>query len=250
MRQLLLLTAGALIAGTSIPAAQAGPVTLYFADLQPLNNSGVSGRARLELLDGNRLLVEIVASGLTPDQPHAQHIHGRFSNGATGSPVNSVTPTLANDTDGDGFIEVLEGAAAYGPVILPLSSPPAQNDDPSTQTFPTAPGGVINFRQIYDLSNEGQFFDPLAGTDYDGSDVLPLDLREIVLHGMFVEEGVGAGTDGEVNGTGGYLPVLPVAAGEIQAIPVPPAVFAAIPLFAALGGRSWLKKRLRGQRAE
>ena len=203
-------------------APQADPeVETFAAVIETLNGSGVTGVAHVTR-DGDELTVTINATGLAPDQPHAQHIHGRFEGNPATEPRearNSVRPTLADDTDGDGFIEVVEGAAAYGPIILPITSPPIDdNAMPLSQSSPTAPNGTIRFTQVYDLSKEQQFFDPLNGTDFDGEDVLPLPLREIVLHGGFVAAGVGAGTTGEVNGSGGYLPTLPVATGEIFSV--------------------------------
>jgi hypothetical protein len=187
--------------------AQAAPM-LYEAILAPLSGSGVSGLAKLSQ-DGNMLTVNITANGLTPNQTHVQHIHGRFD--AAGNPMNSVTPTLAQDTDGDGFIELAEGQATYGPIILNLDSPSGSGN------FPTAPGGMIDFTQTYNLSNSPSF---AAG--FSSEDLLPLTLREIVLHGRLLnsETGLGSGP-GEANGTPGYKVVLPVAAGEIRAVPVP-----------------------------
>ncbi|MFW8635548.1 hypothetical protein [Cribrihabitans pelagius] len=47
---------------------------------------------------------------------------------------------------------------------------------------------------------------------------MPLEFREIVLHGQNVGPGFGAGTDGEIDGSqDGFVGLLPVAAGEIEA---------------------------------
>ncbi len=201
--------AAALVGATLLASApvQAAPI-LYEATLASLSNSGVSGLASLSL-DGNLLTVSIMASGLTPNQPHAQHIHGRFDQ--AGNPINSVTPTLAQDTDGDGFIELAEGLPSYGPIILVLDQPPGSGQ------FPTAPGGTVNFLQTYNLANSPSF----AG-GFGMSDLLPLDLREIVLHGRLLDSQTGLGFGpGEADGTPGYKGVLPVAAGEIRAVAVP-----------------------------
>ncbi|MGK7871465.1 PEP-CTERM sorting domain-containing protein [Falsiroseomonas sp. E2-1-a20] len=202
-------TLASTLAGVMMLAApaQAAPM-LYEAILTPLSGSGVSGLAKLSQ-DGNMLTVNITASGLTPDQLHVQHIHGRFD--AAGNPMDSVTPTLAQDTDGDGFIELLEGLATYGPIILNLDGPPGSGG------FPTAPNGMVNFMQTYDLPNSPSF---AAG--FGSEDLLPLTLREIVLHGRLLDSGTGLGFGpGEADGMPGYKVVLPVAAGEIRAVAVP-----------------------------
>lgn len=187
--------------------ATAAPL-LYKANLIQLNGSGVSGTADLTL-DGNQLTVHIQASGLEANQPHAQHIHGLVD--GAGNPINSTSPGPAQDADNDGFVELAEGLPNYGPVLVPLTSPPG--GDPAG--FPTAPGGTIDFTQIYDITDTGIY----AG-GFTSAQLLPLDLREVVLHGMTVGA-VGAGTPGEVDGTAGYKAVLPVASGEIFQIPEP-----------------------------
>ncbi len=227
-------------ASLALGAASAPAVMLYEATLTPLNGSGVSGLAAL-VLDGDMLTVTITAEGLEPNQTHAQHIHGLFDMGS-GDPSDSTTPTIADDADGDGFIEVLEGVPAYGDVLLPLTSPPPSNNDAGTAVFPVAPStGTLVFSATYNLADEGQFFSPVTGTDYDGQDLLPLQFREIVLHGMTVDGSAGAGTDGEIDGAAGYKASLPVASGEIVlAVPEPTslaACFAALAAVAGLGRR-------------
>src|SRR5687768_906530 len=194
----------------------------FTATLEPLNNSGVSGTAEMTLED-NLLTVTVNARGLEANQIHPQHIQGRFDESTPGTPggaSDSVRPTTADDADADGFIESGEAVVSAGSIILPLSSPPGNDtaaDPASTLTFPTANAdGTITFTQQYDLSNAAQFFDPGGtATDRTGADVLPLDLRTIVIQGLTVAEGVGTGSTGEVNGTAGYKQTLPVAAGEI-----------------------------------
>ncbi|MBC7908617.1 MAG: hypothetical protein H7Y60_17955 [Rhodospirillaceae bacterium] len=160
----------------------------FSAPLQSLNNSGVSGEVRVGI-SGNQMQVQVTATGLEADQTHPMHIHGL---GDSVGPLDSSVPPASADTDGDGFIELQEGTPFYGPVLLPL------------EPFSTAPGGAITFEQGYDLT----------------ADLLPLTLREFVLHGASVTGTVGAGTAGEVDGTASYKVTLPVAVAELQAQPL------------------------------
>lgn len=206
-RGLALSLAAGLLA---LPTLALATPTLYHVSLTTLNNSGVTGMATLSL-DNNMLMVHIIASGLMPNMMHMQHIHGTFD--SANKPSQAVLPTLAaNDTNGDGVISVGEGAAAYGDILIDLSSPPGggMND------FPTAPTGKIDFTQIYDLTNSTTFNAP-----YGKNDVFPLTFREIVLHGLDVPINLTDG--GTMYEKGQYDPLLPVAAGVIQAgaLPVP-----------------------------
>ena len=185
---------------------------VWTVDLTALNSSGVSGSAILAVNteeDGTRYLnVAVTATGLTPNETHVQHVHGLFDE--AGTPIDSVTPTLADDADRDGMVEVLEGVGRYGDVLLPL--------DDMMDTMPVADEtGLVSFIQSYELGDASNFFSPVTDTDYTADDLMPLELREVVLHGVAVPDGVGEGTDGEVNGgENGYVPILPAAAGTIE----------------------------------
>ncbi|MBD0270691.1 MAG: hypothetical protein ICV73_02065 [Acetobacteraceae bacterium] len=179
---------------------------IFRADLQALNNSGVSGYAELAR-QGDRLTVRVQAEGLEADQTHIQHIHGRV--GEDGGALESNVPGEAFDADGDGFVELAEGIPSYGPVLFNLTSP--QGAD--LAGFPTAPGGNVDFAETYDLSQSGGF-----GMGFDASNFAPFDLREYVIHGLSVDGSKGAGTPGEVDGTGGYKLVLPAASAEFEAV--------------------------------
>ncbi|MBV8589251.1 MAG: PEP-CTERM sorting domain-containing protein [Acetobacteraceae bacterium] len=199
---------------TAASVGHAEPIS-YVAALAPENNSGVSGTAQLTLND-NLLTVHILATGLVPDQMHMSHIHGLVGPAA---PNTSLPPPTA-DTDHDGYIEVPEATPYVGPPIFDLPQ------TLSPKAYSTAPGGVIDFTQTYDITDTS-LYDPLGlGLSLTPADILgvtggnttPLVDRVIELHGENVPVGVGAGTPGEVHGQGGYIAEVPVAAGFIQLV--------------------------------
>ena len=181
----------------------------YVTSLTTLNGSGVTGEAIIGYdVDSGIITVAISASGLEPNQVHIQHIHG-FPDGQ-----DAMTPTLAQDDDGDGFVELAEGLDTYGPILLNLTTDHSNgggednghSHEGGLTGFPTAPDGSIWFVESYQLPAGSLPADPELG------------LREIVIHGLTVGAGVGAGTAGEVDGTAGYKLVLPVASGELTEV--------------------------------
>lgn len=185
-----LLIAAAMVGAAVIGLAAFAPVSAqngqggstYRASLMPLNGSGAHGEATL-VKTGQSVTVHITATGLEAGGPHLSHIHG-LSDGNRA--VDSKCPTSAQDTDGDGYVELAEGAATYGPILVDFMDIDPNHD------------GVVDFTTTVQL--------PSSAT--------PLNKRHIVIHGMSVGA-VGAGTPGEVNGQAGYKVVLPVLCGEI-----------------------------------
>jgi hypothetical protein len=183
-------------AGTSAQqdgADDTTPPAAYTVDLEPLNNSGVSGRALLGFSGGeggqDQLTVFIAAQRLEAGQEHPQHIHSR------GGGSNARCPALAADQDGDNLVSVEEGAPAYGDIALAL------------EPFPTVGDGQrLVFVQTYMLG-DGQMDDDTTDGATDGTisrdQLEPLENRVIVLHGLTVP--------GQ-----GYVATLPVACGQIE----------------------------------
>ena len=112
----LLLAVALSLSLVSVAFAQGGTAGQgYFkADLNPLNRSGSDGTAILHK-EGGKLNTKIYSSGMAPNLPHAQHIHG-FKQAV------SECPTLAADDDGDGLINTAEGLPSYGPIQVSLTT--------------------------------------------------------------------------------------------------------------------------------
>ncbi|MFH5822893.1 hypothetical protein [Georgenia sp. AZ-5] len=156
------------------------------ADLDELNDSGASGRATVVVKNSRIKHVQVHASGLTPDAPHAQHIH-------FGDDARNECPTAFDDSNDDGRLTTLEGVPAYGPVVVSLTT--EGDTSPASllavDRFPVAQhgwylysrsnikftdvegtgydGGVGTARQIADAVRDGEGVVVIHGIDYDGN---------------------------------------------------------------------------------
>ncbi len=127
----------------------------FVVKLSSLNNSGVSGRVKLEIKNGIILKIKLEANGLEANNIHPQHIHGQ-----TDSSIQATCPTVAADINADGLVSVGEGFPFYGPIVLPL-----------------VPFDLV--KSTGQLKYKAEFTtNPVS--------ILPLQNRTIVLHGMTV----------------------------------------------------------------
>ena len=226
----------ALAAGLGATPVSAAHIMRYNTNLTPINGVG-SGFATFTLdTTAKTLLVNITASGLD-DGMHLAHLHGRFTNGATGAPRDSVLPPPSADTDGDGFIELAEALPSYGFIILPLSTVGVGTSINYSQMFDLTDPSIYGFVGG-DMSNPRYTMDDLVGADY-----MALDLRELIVHGQNTPA-VGANTPGEVDGTAGYKAVLPTLGGEVSAIPEPATWGMMLLGFGAIGSVVRRKRRV------
>ncbi|MGH8254909.1 MAG: PEP-CTERM sorting domain-containing protein [Steroidobacteraceae bacterium] len=193
------IAAGALFASTSLAVAS----PMYFvAHTTPANSSGVYGTFDLTL-NGNMLTMTEYATGLEPNELHVQHIHGILPPDQASTMVTSA----ADDTNHDGYVSFTEGLPVYGPILIPLTSPPGG----ALGDYPTAPNGTISLTQTYDLTNPADF-----ASGIDESDLFPLTDRVIVIHGMTAGSNYvpNVPADDPSPGTN-YVPTLPVSEGMI-----------------------------------
>ena len=243
------------ISSTAIALALAGApaaaehLSYAAGSFTALNGSGVTGKVSMQYdAIADSLLVRLRATGLTASAPHPAHIHGE----PTIPGFDAMTPTLAVDEDGDGFIDLAEGADTYGGIQLTFT-------DDTASGFPEADAnGVLSYSMTFqgimatggtDMSSVFAFAPPGPGETYPNP---MMDLAEVVLHGIFLPEGMaganplGRPAFGEASGQPGYNAALPVASAELMMteglapVPVPAA---GLMLLAGLGGLGLARRR-------
>jgi hypothetical protein len=151
------------------------------AHLDPIEGSGVQGSGHAEVEFDHRGRIdefEVVAHGLLADHPHAAHIH-------FGAQARHECPSLDDDTSGDGHLSTTEGAPAYGPVMLSLTT--EGDTSPASvlaiDRFDTATDGTIDYER-----------DGLFETDKGVAKAIADGKGVVVIHGVdYNEDGTYSG---------------------------------------------------------
>lgn len=175
-----------------------GQEQVFVALLRPMNTHVSGGPVRgiaVVRVEGDRIDVTTLASGLSPGEPHLQHIHGFVSGDLAACPAQIA------DANKDGVIDVGEGVPFYGPILVPLDS---DLNDLGAQTFPTSSAaGVLRYEQRGSVSAiEAALGAPLE-----------LERRVVALHGISPATVLPA-TVGTLMGLSQQMTV-PVACGEL-----------------------------------
>lgn len=142
----------------------------FRAELSPVNAPDAEGRVRLTLRH-DELSVRLKARDLDGGI-HVAHLHGIRQ-------AQNECPTLAEDSDDNGLVDLVEGLAKYGPVQRTLSD--GLNDT----------GERIKYRRSYDALDDGSSFSVLGD----------LSQYAVVVHGVDLD-GDGLATNGDVDGDG------------------------------------------------
>lgn len=177
---------------------------LYAAALTALNGSGVTGAAAFEVSESGDFAAGVEVLSLADGQGHAQHVH-----------AGAACPASSADADADGLIDLGEGVADYGLILIPLDDNLA---DPGLNGFPSGPETDYDATVAYaTLMAHLSAADPDPGDNLvtlNGAD-LELEERTVVIHGAWVLNGqvVAGGTQGAT-----YDATLPVACGAIDRV--------------------------------
>ncbi len=149
-------------------SAQAAAGGMFSAALEPIphsasadGGSNVTGNTSLKLA-GRMLTVNLQASGLTPNEPHAMHIHGVLDRVSecpsaaadvnTGDPIDGNTPQQEGTPDG--LVSLHEGAPFYGPVQVSFTTSGDTTADSTLalERFPVADAaGNISYQRTIEL---------------------------------------------------------------------------------------------------
>jgi len=107
-----------------------------------LNNSGVRGSSNVDV-DRRRLHIKVDARGLARRLPHAQHIH-------FGAKARHECPTVRDDSNRDFRLTTTEGAPAYGPIRVSLTTRgrTGAGSGLAVTRFPTARRGQIHYDRM------------------------------------------------------------------------------------------------------
>lgn len=159
------------------------------AQLDELNGSGASGTATAKVRNQRIQNIQVHADGLTPDAPHAQHIH-------YGNDALNECPTLALDANNDGRLNTVEGVPAYGPVVVSLNT----TGDTTPASFLDVTRFPVSDNGSYSYSRDNIKFTRVAGTGYSGGGGTAKQIADSVREGegVLVIHGV------DYNGNGVY----------------------------------------------
>jgi hypothetical protein len=143
-------------------------VDRYTFDVDPVphpatkENDGVEGTVRFTALPNGQVQVKVRLSGLAPNLPHAQHIHGE--------PLgNNFCPdaSVADDIIDDGLIDGVEATPAYGAIQVALTTTGDTSPASSLAVarFPVADdNGNLSYNRTIDVPDA--IYENLGGLHY------------------------------------------------------------------------------------
>jgi hypothetical protein len=178
------------------PAGEGAARTVTLkAQLDQLNGSGAFGTATATVRNQKIQHVAVHAKGLTPDAPHAQHIH-------YGGQALNECPALAQDSNDDGRVNTVEGVPAYGPVVVSLTT----SGDTTPASFLDVTRFPVSVNGSYDYSRANLTFTRVAGTGYSGGGSTAKQIADAVRDGEVSSSSTGWTTTATASTTSARVP--------------------------------------------
>lgn len=196
--------------GPGTPAGStSGESVTYEAELMPINSEINEGDATGEAtftVSGDELTISLTVNGVSPDIQHLQHFHG-FPD----SDDAAMCPTMDDDTNGDGVVDILETAPAAGTTMVPFTDDPVSMEVFGA-TYPTADAeGSYTYEHTVSLSE----LESAMGEQFPGQE-LNLENRVVFIH--TVPETAELPDTVESKGGAPAYETVPVACGEIRLV--------------------------------
>ncbi|MEU4241312.1 hypothetical protein [Actinoplanes sp. NPDC026619] len=166
-RTLLAVPAAAVIL-FAVPGAAFADESVQ-VQLDALNKSGASGTATLTAMADGDLKVSIRSTGLVPNSPHAQHLHGSTDG------MDFHCPDMSADKDGNGFVSTEEGMPVYGNIFISLTT--------KGDTSPKS-GLAVDRMPMADAKGNLSYSRTIAAADLPKGTIEHLKDLHIVEHGI------------------------------------------------------------------
>lgn len=132
-----------------------GTYTARFVTLNPQVNGTIPGSATFMRSDDKWFAYVRLFAGM-PKAWHMQHVY-----------VGDRCPTLGDDLNKDGFIDIVEAEAVLGKILIPLDSD-ISSQNSGRRFFPLAdPSGSYHYERVTSFR---RFFDDLKSPDKDPND--------------------------------------------------------------------------------
>jgi hypothetical protein len=219
MRTTFTLAAAAATVLVLPTAAAADSHETFMAELTQANESGASGQVMIEL-DGTQAHIRIDGQGFFDGFPHAIHFHGEPGGNNVCGPLNPGDEGFEEaDEDGDGFISVVEGVPAYGPVTVSLTTEGDTSPDSALAVDRFPDNDTLDYDRTIELAPEvadnlSSLHVVVHAADLDGSgeigtvDIpssldpeLPIEATIPAACGQIVSTGVAHGPETGAGGT-------------------------------------------------
>lgn len=179
----------------------------YIAKIKPINADKVETQARGIATfseNGNSLHIHVEMFDTPANIEHWEHFHG-FPDGK-----QAHVPTLMQDVNHDGFIDLPETEAVSGTTMVPFDDAP-QEMNISHDGYPVADKyGHYEYDKDVPLKDLQAKFKQAFG-----SDDLQLDKRVVYVHGVPADLKLPSSVAGNVMSYDAHT-TLPIAAGEIK----------------------------------
>ncbi|GAB3526220.1 hypothetical protein GCM10027402_24490 [Arthrobacter monumenti] len=156
MKKTLLLAPAVALGLTAMagaPAMADHATGTYSTTFQDINETGASGGAWITV-EGSTATVTVEAAGLAETFndaafPHVQHIH---------IAAQGTCPTIAaDDANGDGIVDTVEGVPSYGEIGTTLSLGDADKSPAAATDISVAPSGsAFTYEETFELSQATQ----------------------------------------------------------------------------------------------